>query len=306
MTEIKRRDGFEGEKYICIPEAAWKSATKNNAAMSQLYLTYIGYFPKATYHYRERLKGCKDNILIYCTRGRGWFILNKKRFEVGPNEFIIVPSTKEAMSYGADEKDPWTIHWVHFSGRDMDAFNKGFNINLYDGAREIFYNEKGLEIWNFMYNNLEMGYSEENLCNTNLCLYHFLATFLFPDKHSNHKIQDEKDMIKETIVFMQNNFKKKLTIESMALKTQLSVSYFSSLFRKSTGMSPLDYFIHLKLQKACILLYTTELRIKDIGLQIGYDDPFHFSRLFKKNMRVSPNQYRILRRKKETNEEQQD
>lgn len=299
MGTIKRKDGFEGEKYICIPESAWKKAIKDNPLMSQLYITYMGYFPKAAYHYRERQNGCKDNILIYCTRGKGWFILNNQRFEVGPNEFIIVPSTKVKMSYGSDENDPWTIYWVHFSGKDMDAFNKSFNINLYDGARQILLNEKGLQLWEAMYQNLQLGYSKDNLTNTNLCLYHFLATFLYPDKHANIKIQDEKDMIKETILYMQNNLNAKLTVEDMAHKNGFSTSHFSSLFRKSTGMSPLDYFIHLKLQKACVLLYRSENRIKDIANTIGYDDPFHFSRLFKKNMRVSPNQYRTQRRKKE-------
>lgn len=299
MNKIKRRNGFEGEKYIAIPEAAWKSAIKENPVMNQLYITYIGYFPKATYHYRERPNGCRDNILIYCTRGRGWFILNGKRFEVGPNEFIIVPSTKEALSYGADENDPWTIHWVHFSGKDMEAFNRGFKINLYDGAREILANEEGLKLWDSMYQNLEMGYSKENLTNTNLCLYHFLATFLYPEKHANVKIQDEKDMIKETIIYMQHHLMEKLTVENMAMKNKLSTSHFSSLFRKSTGMSPLDYFIHLKIQKACVMLSSSEIKVKEIAIEIGYDDPFHFSRLFKKNMKVSPHQYRMLRRKQE-------
>lgn len=296
---IKRRDGFEGEKYICIPEAAWKSAIRDNPIMSQLYITYIGYFPKASYHFRQRVNGCKDNILIYCLRGRGWFILDNIRYDVGPNEFIIVPSTKVKMSYGADELDPWTIYWVHFSGKHIDAFNKSFNISITDGARPIVLNEKGLQIWENIYQNLQLGYSKENLNNTNLCLYHFLATFLYPDKHTNGKEQDEKDRIADTIAYMQQHLAAKITIDDLAHKNGYSASHFSNLFRKSTGMSPLDYFIHLKMQKACILLYSSEIKVKDIALAVGYDDAFHFSRLFKKNMRVSPNQYRIQRRKSE-------
>jgi len=299
MINIKKRDGFEGEKNISIPEVAWKNAIKENPAMSQIYITALGYFPKATHHYRERRTGCRDNILIYCTRGRGWFILNKKRFEVGPNEYIIVPRTKEPMSYGSDQTNPWTIYWVHFSGKDMDFFNRGFKIGLYDGAKQILSNEKGLKLWEMMYENLEMGYSPENLINTNLCLYHFLATFLYPEKHNDVKIEDEKVKIKETVFYMKDNLKEKLTVELMAKKSELSTSHFSTLFRKATGMSPMDYFIHLKLQKACMLLYLSETKIKDIAAKIGYDDPFHFSRIFKKNMHVSPNQYRSLRRKKE-------
>ena len=80
-------------------------------------------------------------------------------------------------------------------------------------------------------------------------------------------------------------------------RNSLSASHFSSLFRKATGMSPMDYFIHLKLQKACLLLYSSSIKIKDVALAVGYEDPYYFSRLFKKYLKLSPDQYRVLRRK---------
>jgi len=297
MNSLKRRDGFEGEKLISLPEAVWKNAIRANPILSQLYLTHIGYFPRAAYHYRERKSGCVDNILIYCLRGSGWYKIRDRHFTVKANEFILIPATREPMRYGADENDPWTIYWCHFSGKDMDMFNKSFDIGLYDGPHSIVFNEKGLQLWDTMYRNLEMGYSKENLYNTNLCLYHFVATFLFPEKHINEKKQDAKDMIHETILYMRKELGSRLTIEDMAAMHQLSASHFSSLFRKSTGMSPMDYFIHLKLQKACLLLYTDDMKVKDIAQVMGYDDLFFFSRLFKKYQGMSPDQYRVLRRK---------
>ena len=59
----------------------------------------------------------------------------------------------------------------------------------------------------------------------------------------------------------------------------------------------MDYFIHLKLQKACLLLYSTETKVKNVAGAIVYDDPYYFSRLFKKHMKLSPEQYRTLRLK---------
>lgn len=296
---MKRRDGFEGEKMINLPESVWKKVIRDNAVLGQLYVTHIGYFPRAAYHYREWKKGCPDNILIYCLRGKGWYELGKKRFEVGVHEFIIIPATKDYLRYGADENDPWTIYWIHFSGKDMTTFNHCFKIGPQDGPQSIIFNEKGLQLWQTMYDNLKMGYSTENLSNTNLCLYNFIATFLFPDKHVNEKKQDARDMIHETVLYMQNELHKVLTIEDMAKKNSLSLSHFSYLFRKATGMSPLDYFIHLKLQKACLLLYSTDMKVKNVAVEIGYEDPYYFSRLFKKYMNVSPDQYRTLRKKPE-------
>ncbi|MNK01739.1 HTH-type transcriptional activator Btr [compost metagenome] len=298
LLKMKRKDGFQGEKHIYVPEAASKAAAEHNMIVSQLYVTSMGYFPNAAFHYRERPEGCTENILIYCLRGKGWFLLNDQRMEVSANEFIIVPTTKAKMSYGADDHEPWTIYWLHFCGKDLKKFNEGFNLNLYDGAKQIHLNEKGIQIWESMYENLQLGYGKENLNNVNLCLYHFLATFFYPEKHTSIKTQDERDMIKKTIDYMQEGLTKKISLENLAGINHLSVSYFSSLFRKSTGMPPMDYFIHLKVRKACSLLYSTEIKIRDIANSLGYEDPFHFSRLFKKSMRVSPQMYRILRRKK--------
>ncbi len=293
MKSFKQRDGFQGEKLISLPENIWKKAIKKNPVLGNLYVTYIGYFPKAAYHYRERKNGCTDDILIYCVRGKGWYKIKDKLFEVQPNEYFILPATKEYMSYGADEKDPWTIYWVHFSSSDIYTFNRSFEIGLFDGPQQIALNEKGLELWEYMYQNLEMGYGKENLNRTNLCLYHFVSTFLYPDININEKKQDEKDLISNTILFMRSKLAEKLTLEDLALMNKLSASHFSLLFKKGTGMSPLDYFIHLKLQQACLLLLTTEIKVKQIAADLGYDDPYYFSRLFKKYMKISPLQYRF-------------
>jgi AraC-like DNA-binding protein len=293
MKNFKQRDGFQGEKLISLPDAVWKKAIKENPVLANLYLTHIGYFPKATYHFRERKNGCSDNILIYCLDGKGWYSINEKLFEVAANDYFIIPATKEPLRYGANEQDPWTIYWIHFSGSDINMFNHSFNIGLLNGPQQISYNEKGLELWNSMHKNLEMGYGIENLSKTNLSLYHFISTFLFPEQNSDHKKQVENDLISNTILFMKNKLQEKLTLESLAAMNKLSASHFALLFRKRTGMSPLDYFIHLKLQQACLLLITTDKKIKHIASVLGYEDPYYFSRLFKKYIKMSPLQYRF-------------
>jgi transcriptional regulator GlxA family with amidase domain len=182
---------------------------------------------------------------------------------------------------------------VHYTGTGIDAFNRALNLGINNGPVLIPFNEKGLEIWDNIYQTLEMGYNINNLCNASFCLYHLIATFLFPQKHSLNKREDDGNMITKTINSMRNNINKKLSVEEMAANNSLSVSHFSNLFRKATGMPPIDYFIHIKMQKACQLLFSNADKIRDIAANLGYDDPYYFSRIFKKYIGASPEQYRL-------------
>lgn len=295
MEDPKRKDGFDGQKLISLPPSVYQNATVDNPMLSQLFITHIGYFPNASFHYRERKNGCQDNILIYCLNGKGWFEIGRKKHVVSPNQFLHVPACTESMRYGADDDDPWTIYWVHYSGRDMETFNTSLNIKKENGPIDIVFNEKALAVWENMYESLEMGYSRDNLCNANLCLYHFLATFFYPEKHM--KSEAEPDFITKTTQYMRANIENRLNLDDFAAIHNLSASHFSSLFRKSTGMSPIDYFIQLKMQRACQLLYNEEYRIKEVAHAVGYEDPYFFSRIFKRLMGVSPAQYRAQRQK---------
>lgn len=127
----------------------------------------------------------------------------------------------------------------------------------------------------------------------NFCLYHLIAAFLFPDKHLQSKQKEDIDTITASILYMKENLSNKLSVEEIARRFNLSTSYFSTVFKKNTGMSPIDYFIQLKIQRACQLLYIDDSKIKKIAADLGYDDPYYFSRAFKKCMGISPEQYKL-------------
>lgn len=263
----------------------------------QLYVSHIGYFPKALYHYCQRPQGCVDNILFYCVQGKGYYTLDGHTFTLYPNQYVIVPATDKPLVYWSDTEDPWSIYWVHFTSDALQAFNRAYHIVPEQGPQYIPHNEKGIRIWEEMYENLSRGYSPENLMNTNLCLYHLIATFVFSQQQNQNSSSPEKAIIRETIDYMKNNLDKTIRIEDFADLNKYSVSHFSKLFRLTTGMSPIEYFIHLKMQKACQLLYTEDSRVKQIAALLGYDDPYYFSRLFKKYMNTSPETYRKSVRK---------
>ena len=294
----KKRDGFAGELLISIPQNVLAGAIQKGQILPhQLYVSHIGYFPKALYHYCQRPQGCVDNILFYCVQGKGYYTLDGHTFTLNPNQYVIVPATDKPLVYWCDTEDPWSIYWVHFTSDALQAFNRAYHIVPEQGPQYIPHNEKGIRIWEEMYENLSRGYSPENLMNTNLCLYHLIATFVFSQQQNQNSSSPEKAIIRETIDYMKNNLDKTIRIEDFADLNKYSVSHFSKLFRLTTGMSPIEYFIHLKMQKACQLLYTEDSRVKQIAALLGYDDPYYFSRLFKKYMNTSPETYRKSVRK---------
>jgi YesN/AraC family two-component response regulator len=73
----------------------------------------------------------------------------------------------------------------------------------------------------------------------------------------------------------------------------LSPVYISKIFKEETGESPINYLIKIRLEKAKdILLNSDSGSIKNIANQVGYDDVYHFSKLFKKYYGISPLYYK--------------
>ena len=86
-----------------------------------------------------------------------------------------------------------------------------------------------------------------------------------------------------------------LQVAKLAALENVSASHYFALFKSRTGRSPIDYFIHLRMRRACELLRETSLSIKEIAAELGYDDPFYFSRIFKSVNHVAPREYRVHR-----------
>ena len=87
---------------------------------------------------------------------------------------------------------------------------------------------------------------------------------------------------------------KPLPVARLAALANISPSHFFALFKRHTGCAPIDYFIRLRMRRACDLLGTTSLSVKEVAAVLGYDDQFYFSRVFKSVNRVAPSEYRAL------------
>lgn len=292
MKLAKKKHGFNGEKLISLPKSINKRKSENSIFLNLLYITHIGYFPKAVGHHRSRPKGCTDNILIYCTAGKGWFSIGKEQHEVMANQFFIIPATDQHTQYSSDPNDPWTIYWVHFTGNRLSYLNDSLSFGRLMIPITTPFDDHKIKLWNIMYNCFEKGYSDENIIYANLTLFYFIANFLYPKKNTELISVPNPELEDKIVDYMRANISERLSVEDMAENFSYSVSRFQTLFKNKTGLAPIDYFIQLKMQKACQLLAFSDLLIKTIAISIGYTDAHYFSRIFTKIMGVSPIVYR--------------
>jgi len=99
-------------------------------------------------------------------------------------------------------------------------------------------------------------------------------------------------LLNQIIDYMNDNISDSLGLDELAGLTGLSTYYFIRLFKQSTGKSPHQYLVGLRMQKAKVLLSSTNTSVIDIAYTSGYASPSSFAYVFKQSFGVSPSQYR--------------
>lgn len=288
---MRIREGFIGQRMWVIPRPSLESCAAQPMLQSLLPKD-IGWFPAARYHYRERAYGADEHILIFCISGSGWYEIAGRQGQVKAREALLIPrGTPHA--YYADESDPWSIHWVHFVGMDADLMLSqlpvGENVILTDRHSAEAIERLFVEC----YESFAGGFIVHRLIYCAQVLHHLLGRLFFNNAcYSPLQRTRHLRTLEPTLTFLHQNIHRKLTLREIAEHAGLSVSYVSSLFKQQTGMSPMDYLIHLKMQHACALLSLQQKGVHEVAYEIGYTDPYYFSRIFKKVIGASPLHYR--------------
>lgn len=285
------KHGFIGQRMIVIPKNILLGV-KQNMLINNLYFTDIGFFPKAANHSVKRKNGSRQYILVYCYKGRGTIETDSFTVHLKSNTFYIIPP-EIAHHYYAHPKDPWSIYWIHFTGKQAPYFNDKFKAISAEGIPMLRLEERRVSLFENLIDVMEDGYSATNLEYVNLSLSQLLNSFLYDSLFSQVSNKDiENNTVENAIEYMKSHLDVPLKINDIAAKFSYSPSHFFSLFKNHTGYSPINYFNYLKIQKACQYLSFTGMSVKEISFALGFNDPLYFSRLFKKLMSTSPLQYR--------------
>ncbi|KRF44160.1 response regulator transcription factor [Paenibacillus sp. Soil787] len=98
--------------------------------------------------------------------------------------------------------------------------------------------------------------------------------------------------IKQILDYVKENSEQDLSLKTLSFQFNVNASYLGQLFRKETGILFSNYLNHLRIEKAKELLLRTDMKVTDISAKVGYLEPSHFYKIFKKATGVSPAQFK--------------
>ncbi|MFT3783845.1 MAG: helix-turn-helix domain-containing protein [Nibricoccus sp.] len=290
-TTRVRREGFKGQRLLVVPAPIREGASRH-PLLRTLLVTDAGFFPHAIGHRVERPQGAATHLVIACLHGRGWIRAASRTQPVGAGDLVWLRAN-EPHAYGSDREDPWTISWAHFRGDECTHWRKllGWASDEETEIGHVAPHQLAELKLEHVYAALELGYALPQLLSAAIALRSFFCAAMQltsanrPTPSTAERINAVQEKLRESCALP-------FRLEEIAAAANLSVPHFSELFRRQTGYAPIDYLIRQRIQRACLLLDTTEHPIGDIATQVGYNDPYYFTRSFRRVMGCSPRAYR--------------
>ena len=197
---------------------------------------------------------------------------------------MLIMCPEERIHYEA--LTDWSISWVGLYGRTVDEFTKRLGI---DGKHPIIHIRLYSEIQSIfseLYERSESVSFDTALEITGL-LYRFFSLLFV-----NQNISQKQDLIGTAKKIIDYNYNTDLCVSDLSESLGVSFAHFSRLFRQTLGVSPKQYIVNRRIERAKYLLINTNATIAEISNSVGYEDPLYFSRIFKKETCIPPREYR--------------
>jgi AraC-like DNA-binding protein len=293
MEPIQKQVGFEKERLYVLPEYMTKELAESELTRA-LFISDIGYFPLAKYHFRERPEGCDAHIFIYCTEGEGWVTLNDdKTIRVSSQHLVVIPAGTP-HGYGASSGNPWSIYWFHLQGEHVIQLITIFDLAAGPQQLPVSSFAKFVECFDQVYDMLSnKTYSLPAHVHVSQTMRYLLSSICISLANSTHNKKRER-YLEHTILYMTEHLTDSIKLPELARHTGVSKQHLIHIFNQETGFPPIEYFLRMKMQKAGQMLDLTNLTIKEISSSVGIADPYYFSRLFKQIIGCSPTEYRSI------------
>ena len=228
--------------------------------------------------------------IVYISEGAGTIETIKTKFRATAGDAILlVPGMWHR--YRPDDLTGWHEHWVGFAG---DGVEQVLHRSLHKKNPVIPVREEKVMLNSF--HHLFQSAREETpgLQQVMAGWAGVLLALLYSSMQPlSGKTRSETQIIEQARSLMLAEKTRDMALEDIAKSLNISYTSFRRAFREHTGASPHQYRLHLKISAARELLRSTDLRVKEISYRCGFDDEQYFCRIFKRQTRNTPIEFRI-------------
>lgn len=205
--------------------------------------------------------------------------------QTGDGGFFVAPSgVQQSIVHHVNKKSgKMSCRWIFI---DIEV-NKAFSLDSLYQFPVVINDERKNEL-NTLFDRL---FATNNVWENYSNCYKLLGYLI---QMATPKPKDAHPEIQRAVGHIMEHYTERITIAMLANIATMSQSNFYATFKKSMGCSPIAYLNHYRLSVSADKLIEGAETVSEIGYAIGINDPFYFSKLFKKTYGVSPIEYRKL------------
>jgi AraC-like DNA-binding protein len=233
----------------------------------------------------------KEYQLVYIASGSGVFEAKQVgKVSVEPGSvFLLFPDIWH--TYNPVREEGWEEFWVGFDGPYAEYLMKQECFNPNSPLIHMGFNTEFMNIFMKLIETLKLegiAFSQVASCLTVQLLGLVYASALLKEKPQNRK----ENIINNIRFKFHDHPFEEVSLEELAAQHNVSYVWFRKAFKEVTGISPGQYLLNLRLEKACEMLKAPDKSISEIAFSTGFISEFHFSKIFKKKIKVAPSHFR--------------
>ncbi len=237
--------------------------------------------------------GIRDHFIVhFIIKGSGTFFNGKTTYSLKKGDgFVIFPGS--LVTYSADKYSPWTYSWVGFHGLKAESLLTKSGLSKASPSFTYSSDDKLENCLNSMLSDARLNTPSELMLLGHL--YIFLSLLIQNSRNITpqaSKFGSQEKYVRRAIEFISKNYSGKVSIRDIASNMAINRSYLYLVFMKHMNISPQDFLIRYRLERALELMRNPALSIGDIARSVGYDDTLRFSKIFKKEKGLSPSHFR--------------
>lgn len=239
----------------------------------------------------ERGRVLSEFQVLYITRGTGSFEsrpTGRKPVRAGA-VLLLFPGVWHR--YAPDRETGWKEYWISFDGAQPHALVEHEVLLPEDAVLEVGLSDRLARLYSEVLEQIEVeavGYKEIIASLT----YQILALVHSAEQQRRFGSKEAAGVIQKAQLYLVEDLRRPVSFAELAEELGVSYSWFRKRFRRYTGLSPAQYHIQLRINKAKELLTSTTLPVQEIAEVTGFTSPYYFSRIFKAKVGTTPTAWR--------------